>query len=182
MQIIRKSLLALSVIAFLCADVCAQDLETRYFDVTVHEDVDIVQLYSQIHVNEFEHLDILVGGDLSDPTQGLKECLDALYLEVSDILDIHLRTVRYKIEIYSSKLDLAEVSVRNYGYHKHGSAYYSFERNTLYFCAEELRTGILGHEMAHAIVCSYFVVPPPEKAQEILCGYVEFQLNKKLAL
>ena len=39
----------------------------------------------------------------------------------------------------------------------------------------------IAHEIAHAIINHYFVVPPSVKMQEILSGYVEYSLNKKVA-
>jgi hypothetical protein len=38
---------------------------------------------------------------------------------------------------------------------------------------------MLGHEIAHAIISSFFIVPPPEKIQEVLAGYVDYSLLKK---
>ncbi len=37
---------------------------------------------------------------------------------------------------------------------------------------------LLGHEMGHVIISHYFVVPPSYRIQEVLTGYVEFQLRK----
>jgi len=36
----------------------------------------------------------------------------------------------------------------------------------------------LGHEIGHAVISNYFVVQPPIRIQEVLAGYVEYQLRK----
>jgi hypothetical protein len=41
---------------------------------------------------------------------------------------------------------------------------------------------VLGHEIAHAIMSHYFVVLPSEKIQEVLAGFVEYQLRKNVTL
>jgi hypothetical protein len=34
--------------------------------------------------------------------------------------------------------------------------------------------------MAHALISNYFVVAPPPKVQEILAGYVEYSVRKRM--
>jgi hypothetical protein len=57
-------------------------------------------------------------------------------------------------------------------------SFYVYELNTIYTSAENFRRGIIGHEIGHAIMSHYFVVQPPVKIQEVLAGYVEYQLRK----
>ncbi len=38
---------------------------------------------------------------------------------------------------------------------------------------DDLRRGVLAHEMAHHIINTYFLVRPPTKTTEILAQYVE---------
>jgi hypothetical protein len=54
------------------------------------------------------------------------------------------------------------------------------EGNTIYVSLKDVSLGMLAHEVAHAIISSYFVVAPPEKVQEVLAGYVEYSIRKKL--
>ena len=50
--------------------------------------------------------------------------------------------------------------------------------NTIYVDSENININIFGHELSHAIQSHYFVVPTSNKMQEILAGYVEYQLRK----
>ena len=50
--------------------------------------------------------------------------------------------------------------------------------NTIYASAENFKIGVIGHEIAHAVISHYFVVQPSVKIQEVLAGYVEYQLRK----
>ena len=87
--------------------------------------------------------------------------LDELYLQVCDILDIHIYDLRITLKITSDKL-----------------TFYSHEEKTIYISSSEFDRYKLGHEISHAIINNYFVITPSVKLQEILCGYVEYTLRK----
>ena len=62
-------------------------------------------------------------------------------------------------------------------YQKPGDiASYCHETRTIDVAVDRVTDGILAHELAHAVINSYFKVPPPRKAQEILAQYVDRQL------
>ncbi|NQS99649.1 MAG: hypothetical protein HQ595_01075, partial [Candidatus Omnitrophica bacterium] len=56
--------------------------------------------------------------------------------------------------------------------------FYIHSSKTIYVSAENFTTQALGHEIAHAVISHYFVVLPSVKTQEVLAGYVEYQLRK----
>jgi len=112
----------------------------------------------------------------------IAKALDALYLEVSDILDIHIYSYHGKIKIYPNKEDV-ESNVATALKKQHAKktdfpAVYRHSLNTIYASFPDLTLGMLAHEIAHAILSHYFVVPPPTKIQEVLAGYVEYTIRK----
>ncbi|MCM8766291.1 MAG: hypothetical protein NC920_05610 [Candidatus Omnitrophica bacterium] len=127
---------------------------------------------------EFFSSHLLQTGQHSLPEEVLAKVIDALFLEVSDILDIHLYSFKGKIKIF---LDFQALNSEFYKLYQ-GSlktpSFYVYDTNTIYISVDNLRAGILGHEIAHALINHYFVVPPPMKIQEVLAGYVEYTLNK----
>ena len=110
----------------------------------------------------------------------LKKTLDEIYLEVSDILDIHMYSYRIKLQVLPNKAYVSEVLQEHYSKKIDMPSFYFYEKNTIYISADQINAGILAHEVAHAIVSHYFVVPPPAKVQEVLCGYVEYSLNRSI--
>jgi len=109
----------------------------------------------------------------------LSKSLDSLFLEVSDILDIHIYSFHGTIKILPNTQEIATLAKANFGNNYQGESFYIPSNNTIYISATDLTLGMIGHEIAHAIISSYFVVPPPAKVQEVLCGYVEYTLRKK---
>jgi hypothetical protein len=106
--------------------------------------------------------------------------LDILYLAVSAILDIELSKYSCKIKVCDDAESLSRISNRLFGRTIDVPAFYVLENNTIYVDARDVNINILGHELAHAIQNEYFVVPPPQKIQEVLAGYVEYQLRKSV--
>lgn len=55
-------------------------------------------------------------------------------------------------------------------------AFYSHKNRAVYVSIDEITAGVLAHEVAHAIINSYFPTPPPARMQEILAQYVDKHL------
>ena len=130
---------------------------------------------------KFEYLvfgDSLPQGPDNDQKQVLVKTIDGLFLEVSDIIDIHLYSFKGSIHFVPDRQALASLIKREFSQDFNERSLYYFEKNTIYISLADLTTGMLGHEIAHAIISNYFIVPPPAKVQEIISGYVEYSLNK----
>lgn len=104
--------------------------------------------------------------------------LDVLYLAIAEILDIHIKKFHCNVKVCSDAASLARISERLFGRTVRVPAFYVVDNNTIYVDASNISINVLGHELAHALQNEYFVVPPPVKIQEVLSGYVEYQLRK----
>jgi len=60
---------------------------------------------------------------------------------------------------------------------KEGEARYDFATDTIYL-PKEATKGMLYHELTHAILCDYFIVPIPRTIHESLAGYVEYKTRE----
>ncbi|MDP8216639.1 MAG: hypothetical protein P9L98_04920 [Candidatus Kaelpia imicola] len=175
-------------ILILIPSVYAQDFALvcngDYFTIHCHEGVDPLDIAYKIKVgpNFYIYKDsdkqIFRGGSPSDI---LAENIDALFEETSDLLDMHLYSYHGDIKIFLTKDELKRVFFELLGGELKSESFYYHDENTVYISAESLRAGMLAHEIAHAIISHYFVVLPPVKVQEVLSGYVEYNINKKLS-
>ncbi|MDD5613927.1 MAG: hypothetical protein PHQ54_02505 [Candidatus Omnitrophica bacterium] len=156
----------------------------KYFNTYCQQGIDPlnvaykIKASPQFYVHEDSSVKIFRGGS---PKEVLAENIDAVFKEVSEILDMHLYSFHGDIKIFSTKdglkkafLDIANTELKS-------DSFYHYEQNTIYISEQDLRVGILAHEIAHAIISRYFVVPPPAKVQEVLSGYVEYNINKKFS-
>ncbi len=155
-------------------------LESQYFTVTYKPGVDLNSLTGQLNVSKTD--EVLTGQPLNGSSSSgrLASMLDVLFNRASDILDMHVYSYKGDIKVFATQSELAQFFQNLY--HKDlpctGESFYSADLNTIYVSAEGFRREVLGHEMGHAIMSRYFVVQPSVKIQEVLAGYVEYQLRK----
>ncbi len=181
----HKSLIFLFILSIFFADFAfAEDSglkktgEGTYFAIYCQSGIDPLEIAAKT--------DILSPRTLLDNNSGssgslesLPRIFDTIFLEVSDALDIHIYSFKGNIKFYRSLGELNNAYFSLFREELKAPSFYVYDTNTVYISMENLRLGILGHEIAHAIISHYFVVLPPVKIQEVLSGYVEYQLNKK---
>ena len=151
----------------------------KYFTVYSNSVLDVMTLVKKLDTDYFVHLDNVLDGQVDESLeQILAKVVDTLYLKVSDVLDIHMYSFQGTINIVPDQKGISIVFKKTMDKNFHERSFYIKEKNTIYISYEDLTPGMLGHEIAHAIQCNYFVVPPPTKVQEVLAGYVEYSLKK----
>jgi hypothetical protein len=151
--------------------------EGKYFSLYACGPVNLSGVLAKVNFNYLLHEDSF-GSKTEDTRSMLAGTLDGLYGEVSDILDIHMYTFHGSIRVVPDKESLSALFRQSYGVDIRDPSVYVHEKNTIYISLADLTIGMLGHEIAHAIISHYFVVPPPVKVQEVLSGYVEYNLRK----
>ena len=80
-------------------------------------------------------------------------------------------------EVQQRRLALQPSAARPLFGHSTLEAFYDPMSRTIFLSLDDLRTGILAHEMTHFLLCESCVVPPPEALQEDWARYVETQVN-----
>ena len=115
-----------------------------------------------------------------DPETGLisiKYNVDSLVYKVKKILCIYPPDLRFHINVYSTYSELTK-AFRGMGLTGDVPvAFYSHKYRTISLSVERLNDTILAHEIAHAVINSYFIPPPSAQVQEILAHYVEKNLK-----
>jgi hypothetical protein len=119
-------------------------------------------------------------GNLED---NLKRKVDGLYKRAQEILDMRKKANKVLINIYPNKNQLHVVfrktykrTISPYDTFSPPRAWYVYESNTIHIHVNDLRAGMLAHEMAHSIIDHYLLVRPPKATAEILARYVDSHL------
>ena len=166
-------------------DIFAQGctVDGKYFKVTVHQGVDKPELLKKLHADYFLQMGAAFSADRSnnaDIDRLLARTLDAIYLDVSDILDIHMYDFSVDLEIFPDKGALANELQSYFGKRVDMPSYYFYDKNKIAISCADMTLGMLSHEIAHSIISHYFVVQPSAKVQEVLAGYVEYSVRKSM--
>jgi hypothetical protein len=93
---------------------------------------------------------------------------------------MQLYSLQGKIKICKDFAQLSTIYCNFFNKELGATSFYVSDLNTIYTSAENFKREIIGHEIVHAIISHYFVVLPSVKIQEVLAGYVEYQLRKTI--
>ena len=114
--------------------------------------------------------------DLSESHKDLFWKFYVIYQRVQNIMNMRAGkqndvTLRVYHDFKTIRSDLKQAL------HSDAPAYYNHRKKTLYISAKKIDEFILAHEMAHVIICNYFLIEPPAQAQEILAIYCDSHLK-----
>ncbi len=133
-------------------------------------------------------LNKLFSGSDNGAKENLGQFLDILFQRVQTILEMPIPKQRVNIWIHPSLKSLAKFFKSRYGgptakqtsmgASVSGPAFYVKKSNTIHLQVEEIRIGILAHEMAHAITENYFIIRPPTNVAEIMSQHVDREVSK----
>jgi hypothetical protein len=159
-------------------DITWQEIETAHTVIHYQSLEDLKKFNAKLDYGpEQWNLDRrLSSSRLVSPVEIVKEKVDALYERVQEILDMHRKIPRVTIKIYRGRPQLTEAYSRIYKDECHFRAWYIYEKNTVYTNVEDLKEGILAHELAHSIIDHYLLIRPPVQTAEILARYVDDHL------
>lgn len=183
---------ALIACLWLLAGACPARAEDKVFNsrlVTVfhQNDEQLRELAEKIMPSATRQaLDQIFLGSSASGGNDLAEFLDNLFLRVQRILDMPIPKMRVKLKLYSGD-DLYAAFVQNQGgptalqsqlgVNKNLPAFYMKKDNTIHLRTDNLRVGILAHEMAHVVTSHYFVIMPPARVAELMSQFVDQQIT-----
>lgn len=113
---------------------------------------------------------------LDDNPANAKTRVDEIMGKVQALLDMHPPDMRISMILYPDHESLGIIFSQ---FSKTGNipiAFYAHKTKSIYVNVSGVTEGVLGHEIAHAVINFYFVTPPPAKMQEILAQYVDLHL------
>jgi len=152
--------------------------KSEYFHIYGQQDVDVPTLLTKLNFNYLLQLESLNGPQDPESRDVLAKTMDALYAEVSDILNINVYSFHGNIKFLRDRKEVEGAYYRIYRADFKEPSFYYHDRNTIYISYADLTLEMMGHKIAEAILAHYFVVPPTEKIQEVLSGYVEYSLRE----
>ncbi|OGW77425.1 MAG: hypothetical protein A3I73_02050 [Omnitrophica bacterium RIFCSPLOWO2_02_FULL_45_16] len=158
----------------------AKKIYGEHLSVYCAPESDIAGLDRRLNIRTSDKVLARKSAKMADsPEKELSDSLDTLFLRVSDIMDMHLYSLQVNIKLCRDDAQLNSIYNNLFKASLGGRrSFYVFSFNTIYISIEGFSKEIIGHEMAHAIICHYFAVPPPVKIQEVLAMYVEHNLRR----
>jgi len=103
--------------------------------------------------------------------------LESILLRTKQVLTMY-PNIELKIKIFRNRDELSREYLRLLGSQQRYKSFYIHGFQTIYSSMQDISDSEIAHEMAHAIIDSYFRVIPPEKTAELLATYVDSHLEK----
>ena len=155
-------------------------IEGEHFTIEYKAGIGLNSLIEQLKVSATDQQLTNLKVDHSSSEKELASMIEILFNRASDVLDMHVYSLKGHIKIFSdhSQLEAFYRQLFHGDLPCTGLSFYLADYDSIYISAADFRREILGHEMVHAIMTRYFVVQPSIKIQEVLAGYVEFSLRK----
>ena len=155
-------------------------IEGKYVIVYYPSGLDARRLAEQLNIRPSDKISAGQSLECKDTCEEeLAQMLDTLFIQVSDILDMHLYSLKTNVKICKTGSDLKDVYNRLYNASLGDRrSFYVYDVNSIYVSEDAFMPGIIGHEMSHAVISHYFPVPAPARAQEVLSMYVEYNLRR----
>jgi hypothetical protein len=153
-------------------------VKSQYFSVYGPPQLNVLDVLNKMDYSYFLHADVLLDKKDNDPKVVLGKTLDSILLESSRILGINIFSFEANLEFLEDENTVKVVIKNLVGVDVNERAFYLHDLKTVYISIQDLTVGMLGHEIAHAVISHYFGAPPAENIQEILAGYVDYSLTK----
>ncbi|HWR57574.1 MAG TPA: hypothetical protein VN328_01685 [Thermodesulfovibrionales bacterium] len=149
-----------------------EKISSRYANVS-YQSESLLRLFNKrIKLSSLDYLlKRRISEELSLQTQVLEK-IDIIVERVETILEMRPRNFKVDIIITPDADTIRVLYRKKYGRKVDFLAFYVPAERTIYVPADEIKSNILAHELAHAIIDQYFGVVAPVKIHELLADYV----------
>ena len=106
----------------------------------------------------------------------VKNKVDVIVERVVVLLDMRPVELRFRLVLLSSETEVQKVYKEKYNKNVDYIAFYAPKEKTIYVSVNDIRIGVLAHELAHLIIDLYYNVTTPIRIQELLAQFVETHL------
>jgi hypothetical protein len=169
-----------SVLFFLCCSLLpavarSAELKTQYTTLVFEKDELLKDFNHAISLGSLNHL--LRSRKSITADDEIRNKVDVLIERIQAVLDMRPRELRFRMVLLATDSDVQKVYRSKYNANADFIAFYSLRDKTIYLSVNDIRLGVLAHELAHMIIDHYFGVPPPVKIHEVLAQFVEEHLK-----
>jgi len=120
---------------------------------------------------------VFLGKGCNSPCVSVAEFLDVLRQRVQVVLGMPDSKVKITFILHENQKDLEKALSQVGSDHPHAPAFFDPKTKTIHLRTDYITMGILGHEIAHAVLADYFVIHPTHDIGEILSQHVEKKLT-----
>jgi len=103
--------------------------------------------------------------------------VDVILERVKAVLVMFPGNLNFTIILLQSDTDVQKVYTGKFGKKVDFISFYAPRDKTVYISVDDVRLGVLAHELAHVVIDFYYETPTPVKIHEVLAQFVESHLE-----
>jgi hypothetical protein len=160
----------------LAAGSFAGTIESRYATIIYENDEMLREFNSSVRLRGLSYL----MGNRTNLTVSdeVKNKIDIISERVQLVLEMYVKTLKFKVVLLSSAREIRRVYRSKYGRDVDFISFFSPGEKTIYISVDDVELRIFGHEVGHAVIDQYFGVSPSVKIHEMLAKYAETHLEE----
>ncbi|MDA8083694.1 MAG: hypothetical protein M0024_08575 [Nitrospiraceae bacterium] len=151
------------------------ELRTQYTTITYENENLLRDFNHAISLGSLSYL--LLGRKSLTSDDEIRNKVDVLVDRIQTVLDMRPKELKFRIALLATSSDVRKTYRAKYGSNADFIAFYSKGDKTVYVSVDDIRLGVLSHELAHVVIDHYFGVAPPVKIHEVLAQFVEEHLK-----
>ncbi len=163
-------------------DVPWQRLETRYAVLHYADPKDLARLDRRLDVDFIDRSLLRAFGFFvrqDDPKLPARVAakIDAVTCRVQEILGMFPKGFNVHIFLFHDGKALDAFYLKRFLRPAPSHSLYDQREHAVYLDLSRMSEGVLAHELGHAVITVFSVIPPPSATQEILCQYIDEHLH-----
>lgn len=150
-------------------------VNSKFFTFYAYNGADLNGFLEKVHYTRFLRPEDLFQPGSTDIKGVVASTLDAILLEVSELLDVGDQEYHGTIRLVPAAEDIKQAV----GEKAAGSrtVVYVESSNVMYVAYNGMTLGAFADELSQALIATYFIAPPPPTVRQALCGYVHYHIH-----
>ena len=155
---------------------CAGTLESRYATI-IYDNEELLRDFNK--GLRLRGLAYLMGNRSSlTASDEIRNKVDIVIERVQLVLEMYVKTLKFKIVLLSSAREVRRVYRSKYGRDADFISFFVPGEKTVYISVDDMDLRLFSHEVAHAVIDQYFRVSPSVKIHEMLAKYAETHMDE----
>ncbi len=151
------------------------ELKSRYASIYYFDKAYLREFNKQLYMGKFSAIIRDAGGDTIESEVAAK--IDFIVEKVMKVLDMTSENLKFSMVIRQNEKVVQNDFKRLYKKNVKYIAFYSPQKNRVFFSANRSVIKVVAHEIGHVVVENYFKVSPPQKIHEVMAQFAESHIT-----
>ncbi len=153
----------------------ANELRTAYATIIYEQEDRLSQFNKKISIKDASNLK--KNAKILSDTEAIRYKVDSLIEKIEILLHVWPRDFKLNLRLLNTTYEVQKYYKVYYGNYCDYIAFYCPRNKTVFLSVNNIDEYVLVHELTHAVLDQYFLIPPSAIIQEILSHFVETHID-----